>query len=352
MNNAALQLFELSLNQAGTVPSRVHIFPAGPKIQGRDGRTFYLNDPQALVIQFNKAKEPTPVDYEHGSEIKSRRGEKTLAAGWVRSLEYDPATGVFANVEWTPTATNEIKERAYRYISPAVLHTKSGEIKGISSLGLTHKPNLELAALNRKDDDSMAEKKPDQPDQSNDSPAYLAELGLEAGATPDQITQAIKDLKAQGEESQKEDSPATDFTPANPPPDGKQESAALNTMVPRADYDALAGTVKTLQKQLGDMTAAAHAEKVETALNSALQQGKIVPASVDYHRQCCMKQGGLEEFQKFMETAPSLAGNLQLSLNNQNALAFGQGTETPEDRLVKSQLGIVDQPATPATKGA
>ena len=348
MNNATLQIFELSLNQAGTVPGRVHILPVGPKIQGRDGRTYYLRDPQKLVDQFNEAKEPTPVDYEHGSEIKSRQGEKALAAGWVRSLEYDPEAGVFANIDWTPTAANEIKERAYRYISPAVIITKSGEVKGISSLGLVHKPNLELTAINRKDDDSMAQKKPDQPDQSNDSPAYLAELGLEDGATPDQITQAIKDLKAQGGESQKEDSPAADSTPTDPPPAGQKESTALNNMVPRADYDALAGTVKDLQKQLGDMTVAAHAEKVETALNSALQQGKIVPASVDYHRQCCMKQGGLEAFQKFMETAPSLAGNLQLSLNNQNTLA-GQETETPEDKLVKSQLGIVDQPAT---KGA
>ncbi len=329
MNNTSLQIFELSLNQAGKAPSRVQILPAGLHIKGRDGRSFRLSDPEGLVARFNARQEPTPVDYEHGSEIKARQGEKSPAAGWVTGLEHEPQVGVFATIEWTPTAASEIQERAYRFISPAVLQTPNGEIKGISSLGLTHKPNLEIAALNRKDDEAMNK----QTKQTEAPPAYLAELGLEADASPEKVAEAIKALKAKGEES-KEDAPSVEDTVS----DSQVETPALNNMVPRADYDALAGTVQALQKQLNSVTEAAHSEKVEVALNNALQQGKIVPASVDYYRQCCMQEGGLKAFEAFIETAPSLGG-MQLSLNNQLA---NQEAETPEDRLVKAQLGIED----------
>ncbi|MPW32007.1 hypothetical protein F9L16_23980 [Agarivorans sp. B2Z047] len=124
----------------------VQILPSGPQIKGLDGRTFSLSNPELIVEAFNERGLPLVVDYEHGSEDGEGPDEQ-VAAGWIEELEVRD-DGVWAKVEWTEKAQNHISSKEYRFISPAFLHTVSGEIKRFSSVGLTNKPNLVMTALN------------------------------------------------------------------------------------------------------------------------------------------------------------------------------------------------------------
>ncbi len=46
--------------------------------------------------------------------------------------------------------------------------------------------------------------------------------------------------------------------------------------------------------------------EIETAINTALEQKKITPATADYHRTMCRQEDGLEQFQKYVEAAPTV----------------------------------------------
>ena len=104
---------------AGGAPEWVHLFPDG-KMTGRDGRSFDLVDPAAVVLAFQSAGIDLVVDYEHANdrpEIKT--GGPVPAAGWIKELKAD-ATGLWGRVEWTVTAAELISNREYRYLSPAM----------------------------------------------------------------------------------------------------------------------------------------------------------------------------------------------------------------------------------------
>ncbi len=46
--------------------------------------------------------------------------------------------------------------------------------------------------------------------------------------------------------------------------------------------------------------------EIETAINQALEQKKITPATADYHRAMCRQEGGLEQFRQYTEAAPAV----------------------------------------------
>ena len=135
-----------------TAPDWIELLPAGPDIQGRDGRKWRLNNPQSLVDAFNQRALPLVVDYEHSTEINAANGGEAPAAGWVENLEVRNDGSVWGKVEWTQKASNSILSKEYRFISPAFNHIKDGEITRLSSAALTNKPNLDLTALNSQDE--------------------------------------------------------------------------------------------------------------------------------------------------------------------------------------------------------
>ncbi len=147
IQQAALCTVELS---AGPPPEWVEIIPAGPRVTGRDGRSwvFGLAEGQAVITAFSGNGGPLPVDWEHASEHRAPRGEEAPAAGWITALELRNGA-LWGRVEWTPRAAEQISRREYRFLSPVFLFNKNtGSIIKLSSVALTNNPNLYLAALN------------------------------------------------------------------------------------------------------------------------------------------------------------------------------------------------------------
>ncbi len=123
----------------------------------KDGNKFSItfDDLKQMVNNFAARKNgKLVVDYEHASENpKTAKGGPIPAAGWIEAMELVGAT-VFASIDWTKDAAQMIKDKAYRFVSPAIdwfaTNKESGEAVGtaLSSLALTNHPFLEeLPAL-------------------------------------------------------------------------------------------------------------------------------------------------------------------------------------------------------------
>ncbi|CAH1671701.1 MULTISPECIES: phage protease [unclassified Chelatococcus] len=70
----------VALQAEGGPPKRIHILPRGPEIVGRDGRSWRMSHPRAVVDAFAANGMPLPIDYEHASE-KNADGEARPAVG-------------------------------------------------------------------------------------------------------------------------------------------------------------------------------------------------------------------------------------------------------------------------------
>ena len=88
----------------------------------------------------------------------------------------------------------------------------------------------------------------------------------------------------------------------------RAETPSLDHFVPRADYDAALNRANAAEQKLEEQQAEAKKQEIETALNQALEAGKITPATVEYHRPQCQAEGGLERFNAYVEQAPVIAG--------------------------------------------
>lgn len=286
LNTEAASLgLRLSLNvelPAGEIPEWVELLPSGEMITGRDGRTWRNSNPHGVVEQFVARNVDLVIDWEHASEHRAPNGQDAPAAGWVKELAVREGA-VWGRVEWTEKAAAQLQRKEYRYLSPVFLFTRDDhQIVRLSSAGLTNQPNLALKALN-------------QQTHQEDFPVWkdlLKKLGLPEDATEAQAITALNQVQADLETAK-----------------NREATPSLDKYVPRADFDQAQTraanaeqTLKTLKKERED-------EAIDTAINQALEDGKIAPATVDYHKAQCRTEGGLERFKTFVESAPAITGD-------------------------------------------
>jgi phage I-like protein len=175
-------------------PQWVHLLPSGD-IQGRDGRSYSLTDPAALVADFEAGALDLVVDFEHASENPARRLSGPVpAAGWIRQLQAR-ADGIWGCVEWTAQAADLITAKAYRYLSPVILHhPDTHEIMRLKGAGLVHAPNLMLQSLNAQETPmTAAPTSPATPQAMAQFANMIAQLlGLPPDTPPDGLLAKIK----------------------------------------------------------------------------------------------------------------------------------------------------------------
>ncbi|MCB1387569.1 MAG: hypothetical protein KDK12_00200 [Rhodobacteraceae bacterium] len=131
---------------ASGAPEWVHLMPAG-RVVARDGRSFELVDPAAVILDFEARAVDLPIDYEHRMDNPDARLKGPVpAAGWIKALAHDE-TGIWGRVEWTATARDMIARKEYRYLSPAFTFNKARPVLRLWGAGLVHHPALHLKAL-------------------------------------------------------------------------------------------------------------------------------------------------------------------------------------------------------------
>lgn len=262
-------------------PDWIQLLPAGPAITGADGRAWTLPNPDSLLREFTARNKPLVVDWEHSSEHRAPQGLDAPAAGWIGRMEARNGA-IWGHVEWTPKAAQQIAAKEYRFLSPVFTYAKTGnQIVALVSAGLTNQPNLNLTALN-------------QEQTRMDLSAIAAALGLDAGADIAAIVAAINALKSEGESATA--------------PAANRSQPDLDKFIPRPDYDAALSRAANAEQRLADIATAQLNQQIETALNVALKAGQICPATVEFYRAGCQKDGGLVAFNQFLKAAPSVLG--------------------------------------------
>jgi phage I-like protein len=310
---------QTALNASGdAAPEWVELLPVGPDIVGRDGRSWRIADP-AVVIADSAVNGAIHIDYEHASETKAAKGDEAPAAGWVNGMEVRDGA-IWGRVEWTPRAGAMISAREYRFLSPVfVFDTSTRQILSIVSAGLTNRPNLDMTALNRFDDqDSPATGKPLMtPEQIK---ALNRSLGLAEEASPVATQAAVDALKADK---------ATALNAA--------QSPSLEKFVPRADFDAIKARAETSETALNKIKADGEMADINAAVDAAVAAGKITPATKDYHIASCKAAGGIAAFKAYVAATPSLTSSSGLDTKQPGGAAAGL---TADEVAVCRNLGL------------
>lgn len=313
-NNAiAINAMEISISD-GVVPEFVPLIPSG-QVTGRDGRKWLNSHPEVILEAFVNLGRDLPVDVEHSSELKAPNGDPAPAVGWGKEL-LSRNGEIWARVDWTVKGKALLADKSYRYLSPVITYNKdSGIIVGVTSVGLTNQPNLRLPALNREQWE-----KPTKEETMN-LIALLAALGLPETATEEQALAKITGLQ-------------TDLATAT----NRVNNPSLEKFVPRADYDAALGRATNAEQQLAQILQLQLETAVNAAIDQALKDGKITPATVDYHRAQCRQNGGLDRFTAYCAAAPVL-GELS-GLERRQAGDAGATTLNDTEKKVCAAMGI------------
>ena len=120
-----------------------------------------------------------------------------------------------------------------------------------------------------------------------------AALGLPEIATKDEVLAAVGKLK-------------TDLNSA------QNKTVDLAAYAPRADLAAMEARAVKAEKELADLNAASLKEKATAAVEQAVKDGKIAPASKEVYLDLCSTAEGFEKFEKIMSATPPITGGTQV----------------------------------------
>ncbi len=163
------------------VPEWIHLLPGGSTIETGDARGPYNVDSADEIIAASFAQDDRlPVDENHATDLAAPRGEPAPAHGWITAMEAR-SDGIWGRVEWTDSGRDLVASRAYRGISPVILHDKQKAVHSILRASLVNKPNLRgMTTLHQQQDTTM------------DWMKFLADiLGLPETATEEEIKSAL-----------------------------------------------------------------------------------------------------------------------------------------------------------------
>ncbi len=172
----------------------VQLSPLGDYDQYDDEGNVITQHLTAETIQgmIDAFRDKVLVDADHSSEY----GTSTEAMAWVTDIRFDDDLGFVGTMEFTDKGADAVSAGRYRFLSPAWAVDENGNPLELVSVGLTNKPNLPVRPiLNRKR--TQNNQAPTEGKKDNKMDAIIEALGLEVGATEEQVLEAINALKAE-----------------------------------------------------------------------------------------------------------------------------------------------------------
>lgn len=272
----------LCLNFEGNkIPDKIQLLPAGDYVAGRDGRRWTKRSAEVIAQKSNEYLPQHIIDENHATDLRAPRGESAPAMGWFANVHAEEDGSIWADAVWTSRGKAALKNQEYRYISPVFECDASGEIIKIMRAALTNSPNLELQNLN-----STQSAPADNPAKEIIMKKEIcAALGLPETATDNEVLAAITALKTQANSAQTVD---------------------LAAYAPRADLAQMEARAIAAEKLNAEMNAAQLKAKALSAVEKAVADRKIAPASKDAYLAMCATEEGLSNFAKIMESSPAL----------------------------------------------
>ena len=256
------------LPPAGEVPEWVHLLPASSEgLRTFDGRGPYRVLDPAAVIAASFQSDPRNasgllIDENHALEIAAKQGGQSPSRGRIVAMEAR-ADGIWGKVEWTPTGHALLAERAYRGISPVIIHDAQFVILQIKNAALVNYPNLRgQVALNQETEMTFLE----QLAHKRGLPATASEADILA-AIPDRAGEVA--LQAQmaeiGTVLGVQGDAAAVLTAAR----AAKAAAGTGTAVP-----ALQAEITTLTTRLNAMTEAQARARAEAYVDGEVKAGR------------------------------------------------------------------------------
>ncbi len=325
----------------------VQLLPAG-EFKGRDGRpgkelTWKLSDAQgqALAAKLNKRHQTIDFqfDYEHQTVLAAENGQPSPASGWGTQFEWRAGDGLYViNTQWTARAKAMIEAGEYKYLSPYITyHRTTGEVLDVLNAGLVAVPNLDispvaserLAQLNAAS--FNLEKLP--------MDKLLALLGLTAAATEDEAIAAVNIIKSAHAAHAGALNAALGLAPQD---DAAKAAVAIATLKAQATGgDATTTTAMlALQNQVATLTAVNNQRELQTLVDQALVQGKLIPAQKDW-----AMNKGLAFVQDYLKDAAPIAAGLALQQTTSAEKSLdkdGKKPLTAEQKAMCADMGYTE----------
>ncbi len=266
-----LQLAEVIPYVDGEPPEWIPLFPAGELVQARDGR-FWRKDAEKIAAAFAARAQDLVLDWEHASE---RGWGEAPAAAWITEVQVRDGGAIWGKTQWTASGAGSVQSRDYRFISPAFLvDPDTGEILELTSAALTNRPALTMPALTEREEEDVSLIK------------LFAELG--SAHTEEAALKKVVELKSELAEAK-----------------AKAATPPLDQFVPRADFAAMTARAEKAEGEVRATAERAKSDRIEAALAAAVKDGKITPATLDYHRRQCAQEGGLAAFEQLVAALPA-----------------------------------------------
>lgn len=288
---------EIPASADGKPPEWLHIFP-NPDADGiaraRDGRKFRF-PPGGLreVVDATNAEiselGPGPVDLNHQLYGWSSREEDGEAVGWMSRVELR-GDGVWAKWDPLPKGAEKATSGAWRYTSSVLavdvkwIRDEDGwpvdlvmTAKTIEGFALTNTPAMRVKSFLARDGRDQ-----ENPMMDATIKVVLERLGLGDDAKPEAVRQAFEKLAKPGD-------------------------PALADFVPRSEHDRVKESLAKAEAQLAEERETKAAEKRDEALKRAIDEGKILPSNRAYFERQLKRDGGLEDFEEFLASAPKIA---------------------------------------------
>lgn len=307
--STASSIIEIA-SEADLIP----IFPAG-LIIGNDGRGPYnlLNADAVISASTARTHVELVIDREHAYDLLPP-GSPVKAAGWIKEfINKDGA--IWARVEWTPAAQQELKNKEYRYISPTFnFDPNSREVTKIIGATLCNRPNFDMKAVASMQTTTPSTTTPEK--ETNEMKPLLlalaAALGLAATTSEDDIlTTAAQKV---GEAKTLETAMASLKSALK-----AEDKADVNAVVALASQLATAkeggepdpskfvsiAVHTAMATQFADLQKTVAKEKATAAVDAAMKSGKVAPAQKDWALGYASQD--LAAFTKYVETAPVIA---------------------------------------------
>lgn len=298
---------------------------------------------QQIVAALNQRGVDMVIDYDHATlDNEQKQQGNAPASGWLKAggFTYVEGVGVCSeNYQWTDKAQAAIAANEYKYLSPVLYYTNTGEVVGLHSSALTNKPNLDLpqaklAALSEEflsTDSSMNEELLERLRLMLNLPvtATAEEISAELAKAQQQISEKSGVTIAANGQHLFDALAAFDVKlAANSEPDPNQ-------WVPMAVYQ------EALQ-QGQSLAANAEQEKFNQILTAACSDGRLTgQATIDWVKQ--RAQTDIAGTIAYIEGLPKIAALTQQQSKTLNIAANQQqpGQQfTPEDLAVAQSMGV------------
>lgn len=325
------------------VPSEIKILPLG-RVHSQKG-DFTVDDESVELIrkQFKDRKLDLVIDYEH----QTLADVQAPAGGWIKDI-YKGDDALIAKVEWTPKATEYLKNKEYRYLSPVVMVRKRDQkATALHSVALTNTPAIDgmFPVVN-----SLTIEDYSEGGTTMDLKEIAKALGLPETATEEEVKKAIeeagkaaqkiKEMEGKGEGSTGEGADAPAEVVANSTilklleldENAKTEDVAASIMALKTGGDkATAATVLALKEKI-------ERKEAEEAVQLALKEGKITAAQTDWAREYALKDA--DGFKKFMDKAVTVVPQGKMALKD----APADNTKTDDvDMAILKNCGISEE---------